>query len=240
MSLRINGSDIISLDPNAYVVDALYFMRRNNVRRLVVSNVNGIIGVFTIENAIKQIMENKLEVKLGELKLRKPVFVENNNIKDIVRAMVNENSDFVIYNKRIIITEKDVVRNFDWNSIKENVKNISKEAIVVFPYTKISTCIEAMLKNSIRHLPVVSDIPLGIISARDIAYSYDTITINTNAEKIMNVNLVSVGEESELVDIVRLMNERSVGSVLIKTGLKNKVKIITNRDLIKLIFNYIS
>jgi len=239
MSVQISGSEIISLDPNAYVTDALYFMRRNNVRRLVVSNSNNIIGIFTIENGIRQILENRLEVRLNELKLKRPIFIENNDVKSIVRTMINENSDFVIYGGKYIITEKDVVRSFNWSLVKENIESISKDAIVVQPFTKISTCIEIMLKNNIRHLPVVNGIALGIVSARDIAYSYDSITGNMIVEKIMNVNLVTADDNNEINEAVNLMMERNVGSLIIKTSVKNKVKILTNRDLIKLIFSYI-
>ncbi|AAK40976.1 CBS domain-containing protein [Saccharolobus solfataricus] len=239
MSVQINGAEIISLDPNAYVTDALFFMRRNNVRRLVVSNSSNIIGVFTIENAIRQILENRLEVRLNELKLRRPVYVEDNYIKSIVGTMIGESSDFVLYRGKYIITEKDVVRSFNWSSVKGSVEGISKDAIVVQPFTKISTCIETMLKNNIRHLPIVNGIALGIVSARDIAYSYDSVTGNTIVEKIMNVNLVTADDNSELSYAINLMIGRNVGSLIVKTRVKNKVKILTNRDLIKLIFSYI-
>ncbi|QGA54583.1 CBS domain-containing protein [Sulfolobus sp. E5-1-F] len=239
MSVQISGSEIISLDPNAYVIDALYFMRRNNVRRLVVSNSDNIIGIFTIENAIRQILENKLEVRLNELRLKRPIFVEDNSVKSIVRMMISENSDFVIYRRKYIITEKDVVKAFNWSSVKEKIEGISKDAIVVQPFTKISTCIEIMLKNNIRHLPIVNGIALGIVSARDIAYSYDSITGNTMVEKIMNANLVTVEDNNEVTEAVNLMMERNVGSLIIRTRVKDKVKILTNRDLIKLIFSYI-
>ncbi|MDT7861690.1 MAG: CBS domain-containing protein [Saccharolobus sp.] len=239
MSLQVNGSEIISLNPNAYVLDILYFMRRNNIRRIVISDSNKVIGVFTVDNAIRQILENKLEVKVSEIKLKKPVFVKNNNIKEIVNTMLSLNSDFVIYSNKYIITEKDVIRNFNWNLVKEKVSEISREAIIVEPFTKISTCIEIMLRNSIRHLPVVNGIPLGIVSARDIAYSYDIISLNSRVENIMNVNLVSVEEDSYVKDSVKLMIERNIGSIIVKTGIKRKVKIFTNRDLIRLIHNYV-
>ncbi|TRM84064.1 histidine kinase, partial [Sulfolobus sp. A20-N-G8] len=168
MSLWIKGSEIISLNPNAYVIDVIYFMKRNNIRRLVISDSSQIIGVFTIDIALKQILENKMEAKMNEIKLKKPVSVKSNDIKNIVTAMLTENSDFVIYTNKYIITERDIISNFNWEKIKEKNWEIARKAIVVEPFTKISTCAEKMLGNSIRHLPVVLDLPLGIVSARDI------------------------------------------------------------------------
>ncbi|MEM3306101.1 MAG: CBS domain-containing protein [Saccharolobus sp.] len=237
MSLQVEGSEIISLNSNAYVIDVLYFMRRNNIRRLVVSDSNKIIGVFTVEDALRYILENRLEAKLSEIKLRKPIIVNSNYIKDIIDSIIKNNSDFVIYRNKYIITEKDIIKNFNWNLINQNVENISKEAIVVEPFTKISTCIEIMLKSLIRHLPVVERIPIGIISARDIVYSYDSISINNSVDKIMKVDLVKVNSNTEVRNVVELMIKRNIGSVIVNSG--KSVRILTNRDLIRLAHKYL-
>ncbi|MEM0363118.1 MAG: CBS domain-containing protein [Sulfolobaceae archaeon] len=237
MSLQVEGSEIISLNSNAYVIDVLYFMRRNNIRRLVISDSNKIIGVFTVEDALRYILENRLEAKLSEIKLRKPIIVNSNYIKDIIDSMIKNNSDFVIYRNKYIITEKDIIKNFNWNLINQNVENISKEAIVVEPFTKISTCIEIMLKSLIRHLPVVERIPIGIISARDIVYSYDSISINNSVDKIMKVDLVKVNSNTEVRNVVELMIKRNIGSVIVNSG--KSVRILTNRDLIRLAHKYL-
>ncbi|MEM3209272.1 MAG: CBS domain-containing protein [Saccharolobus sp.] len=237
MSLQVEGSEIISLNSNAYVIDVLYFMRRNNIRRLVVSDSNKIIGVFTVEDALRYILENRLEAKLSEIKLRKPIIVNSNYIKDIIDNIIKNNSDFVIYRNKYIITEKDIIKNFNWNLINQNVENISKEAIVVEPFTKISTCIEIMLKSLIRHLPVVERIPIGIISARDIVYSYDSISINNSVDKIMKVDLVKVNSNTEVRNVVELMIKRNIGSVIVNSG--KSVRILTNRDLIRLAHKYL-
>ncbi|MEM3203044.1 MAG: CBS domain-containing protein [Saccharolobus sp.] len=237
MSLQVEGSEIISLNSNAYVIDVLYFMRRNNIRRLVVSDSNKIIGVFTVEDALRYILENRLEAKLSEIKLRKPIIVNSNYIKDIIDNIIKNNSDFVIYRNKYIITEKDIIKNFNWNLINQNVENISKEAIVVEPFTKISTCIEIMLKSLIRHLPVVERIPIGIISARDIVYPYDSISINNSVDKIMKVDLVKVNSNTEVRNVVELMVKRNIGSVIVNSG--KSVRILTNRDLIRLAHKYL-
>ncbi|MEM0199659.1 MAG: CBS domain-containing protein [Saccharolobus sp.] len=237
MSLQVEGSEIISLNSNAYVIDVLYFMRRNNIRRLVVSDSNKIIGVFTVEDALRYILENRLEAKLSEIKLRKPIIVNSNYIKDIIDNIIKNNSDFVIYRNKYIITEKDIIKNFNWNLINQNVENIGKEAIVVEPFTKISTCIEIMLKSLIRHLPVVERIPIGIISARDIVYSYDSISINNSVDKIMKVDLVKVNSNTEVRNVVELMIKRNIGSVIVNSG--KSVRILTNRDLIRLAHKYL-
>ncbi|MEM0187885.1 MAG: CBS domain-containing protein [Saccharolobus sp.] len=237
MSLQVEGSEIISLNSNAYVIDVLYFMRRNNIRRLVVSDSNKIIGVFTVEDALRYILENRLEAKLSEIKLRKPIIVNSNYIKDIIDSIIKNNSDFVIYRNKYIITEKDIIKNFNWNLINQNVENISKEAIVVEPFTKISTCIEIMLKSLIRHLPVVERIPIGIISARDIVYSYDSISINNSVDKIMKVDLVKVNSNTKVRNVVELMVKRNIGSVIVNSG--KSVRILTNRDLIRLAHKYL-
>lgn len=98
-----------------------------------------------------------------------------------------------------------------------------------------------MLGNSIRHLPVVLDLPLGIVSARDIVYSFESMmSLNSNVEKIMNVNLVVGDAEDYVRDSVEMMLKRKVGSLIVKSkDNKKETLIFTNRDLIRLIDRYI-
>ncbi|MEM0294015.1 MAG: CBS domain-containing protein, partial [Saccharolobus sp.] len=83
----------------------------------------------------------------------------------------------------------------------------------------------------------VERIPIGIISARDIVYSYDSISINNSVDKIMKVDLVKVNSNTKVRNVVELMVKRNIGSVIVNSG--KSVRILTNRDLIRLAHKYL-
>jgi len=221
--LRVEGREIISVDPDAYVIDALFFMKRNNIRRIVVSRSNNILGIFSVDEALYHIINNDVESKLKDAKLKFPVIVKSNELKEIMRSMIDNDTDAVIYDNKII-TYKDVISQIDWSKSNALIGELSKEAIFVEPYTKIKTVGELMLKNKIRHMPVY-----GIVSSRDIVYNYD-IDLNLSINKIMIVEVYSVSKEESLHTVVSTMIKRNIGSVIV-TNSKN-IEIVTLKDLV--------
>ncbi|BFI76442.1 CBS domain-containing protein [Sulfurisphaera ohwakuensis] len=226
--MRVEGREIISVDPDAYVIDALFFMKRNNIRRIVVSRSNNILGIFSVDEALYHIINNDVESKLKDAKLKFPVIVKSNELKEITRSMIINDTDSVIYDNKII-TYKDVISQIDWSKSNALIGELSKEAIFVEPYTKIKTVGELMLKNKIRHMPVYDKFLYGIVSSRDIVYNYD-IDLNLSISKIMIVEVYSVSKEESLHTVVSTMIKRNIGSVIV-TDSKN-IEIVTLKDLV--------
>lgn len=230
----IRGSDIISLECNATVEDAIFFMKRNNIRRIVVTCSSKIQGIFTVDEALKN-MVYKSEARLKDIELKKPVFVENNDLKEITKKMLENSSDSVIYKDKII-TEKDIVFNYDFDDDKTSVSSISNRCISVEGFTNLFTAVEIMIKNRIRHLPVIEKSPLGMLSARDVVYYYSqTLNLDVPVRDVMTPYLVSVNPEVTVTEAVKIMRERNIGSLYV---LENK--LVTLRDFIKYIFAKIS
>jgi len=224
----IEGNEIISVDPEAYVIDALDFMKRNNIRRIIVSRGNYILGIFSVDEALYHIINNDIECKLKDAKLKEPVVIESNNLKDVVLAMIKYNADAVIF-KNKVITYKDVIKTIDWSNVSTPIGEISRVAITVEPYTKIKVAGELMLKNKIRHVPVYEKYLHGIISARDLVYNYNE-DLNLNVTKIMIVEVYKVGKEEPISSVVSTLMERNIGSVIVSNS--KGVEIVTLKDLI--------
>lgn len=104
--MTIDGSDIISLDCSSTVLDTIFFMKRNKIRRIVVTCEGKMAGLFTVDEAIKQIIGGSVEDKLKDTKLKRLVNVESNEPYEIAKSMIANSVDAVIFSRRII-TEKD-------------------------------------------------------------------------------------------------------------------------------------
>lgn len=225
----IEGSDIISLDCNSSVYDAIFFMRRRNIRRVVITCERNPLGLFTVDEALRQILYST-EIKLKDIKLKNIIKINNKDIKEVIDAMVLNKVDAVIFDNKII-TEKDVVLSINWGNDK--ISKISKDAITIESYSNMITAIEIMLKNNIRHLPVVEKEPRGMLSARDIVYYYsDNLTLDSPVSQVMTPNLVYVNDNLTLRDGVNLMEKYGIGSLFIKSK-----KIVTFKDFIIYIYN---
>ncbi|MBP1358295.1 MAG: CBS domain-containing protein [Sulfolobus sp.] len=224
----IDGNEIISIDPDAYVIDALDFMKRNNIRRIVVSRGNTIYGIFSVDEALYHIMNNDIECKLKDAKLKKPVISPSNNLKEILLTMTKYDVDSIIY-KNKIITYKSLIKSFDWSNIDTPIGEISKEAIVVEPYTKIKLVGELMLKNKIRHIPVYENYLYGVVSSRDLVYNYN-LDFNLSINKIMVIEVFKVDKEEPISSVAKNLIKRNIGSVIVTNS--KKIEIATLKDLI--------
>ncbi|BBG26845.1 CBS domain-containing protein [Sulfuracidifex tepidarius] len=225
------GEEQISLSSSAFVSDAIFFMKRNNIRRIVVRDNQETYGVFTVDEALHHILEGTVDIKLIEARKKKPIAEEDFDLKRIVSRMVKENSDFVLVDKKIV-TEKDVVKSFDWDLVDEVVSSISNEGIVIPPYTRLFTAIEIMVKKGVRHLVIGEKEPMGVLSARDVVFSYGEIGLNAETSSFIQPSLVSVSGDMKLREAVKIMLSRNVGAVIVR---EDQVKLFTLRDLIKVI-----
>lgn len=228
--MLIDGSDIISLDCNATVEDAIFFMKRNNIRRIVITCNSKIQGIFTVDEALRN-MIFRVETKLRDIELKRPVFVNSNSLEEIIKAMINNFSDSVIYRNKII-TEKDIVFNYDFTNDDRPISSIANKCISVEGFTNALTAVEIMIKNRIRHLPVIERSLLGMVSARDIVYYYsEALDLDVPVRDIMTPYLIYVKSNAKVSESIGIMRERNIGSLYV---LENK--LVTLRDFIKYIF----
>ncbi|QKQ99655.1 CBS domain-containing protein [Metallosphaera tengchongensis] len=231
----INGSDIISLDCSSTVLDTIFFMKRNNVRRIVVTCESKLYGIFTVDEALREILERSVEERLRDVKLKKIITVRSNDPFEISRSMITGSVDSVIHYGKII-TEKDVVRDYQWNN-EEKIYSLGVKALTIEGFTRVSTAAEIMVRNSIRHLPVVDDEPVGMLSSRDIVYRFsDKLNLQEEAKQVMIPFIVKGDKEMTLREGVDLMLKRGVGSLVVPD--KEGLYIITFKDLIKHIYMY--
>ena len=100
---------------------------------------------------------------------------------------------------------------------------MSKEPIVVRTTDSIRRAMSATMEGDVRHLPVVEDGRLvGIVSDRDLRDAYrsaffsaavDEDPLDEAISKIMSSDIVSVGTETELGEVIDLMIEHKVGAL---------------------------
>ncbi|AEB94375.1 signal-transduction protein [Metallosphaera cuprina Ar-4] len=193
------------------------------------------IGLFTVDEGLREILERSVEDKLRDVKLKKIVRVNSNDVREIAKAMINNSVDAVIFSGKIV-TEKDVVKGFKWND-EERMIDIAVRAITAEGYTKLSTAAEIMIRHVIRHLPVLEEQPIGMISARDIIYRFsEKLSLQEEVKQVMVPYLVKGDFNTTLSEGVELMMKNGVGSLVFYE--KNDLYIVTLKDLVKHIYMY--
>eukprot|EP00029_Vermamoeba_vermiformis_P003543 TRINITY_DN1408_c0_g1_i1.p1 TRINITY_DN1408_c0_g1~~TRINITY_DN1408_c0_g1_i1.p1 ORF type:complete len:148 (+),score=23.44 TRINITY_DN1408_c0_g1_i1:92-535(+) len=122
-----------------------------------------------------------------------------------------------------------------------------QQLVVVSPKETLERTFAVMLKHNIRHLPVVNDQGevVGMISDRDIRLAADSPILNKDAQKIvdklakihveqvMSTSLVTVDENSPILEAAKLMRVSKVGGLpVLKPGTKLCTGCLTTVDLV--------
>ncbi len=116
-------------------------------------------------------------------------------------------------------------------------KIMSLYPIVIEPGDGLSQVIKKMAYQNLGALPVVNEqgVIQGIITLRDIVgiMGMSSNAINVPVSEVMNENIVTISQESNLSEAVQLMSERRVRRLPI-IGANNQVLgMLTNKDILK-------
>lgn len=127
---------------------------------------------------------------------------------------------------------------------KKKVKEVmTKDVFTTTPEEEVVFAFEKLMKHKISALPVVNEAGemVGIVTATDLGHNLilDNYKLGTKVANVMAKDVVSVGPEESLSDVVSIMNENaSDGSIVNQLPVlqdKKLIGIISDGDIIKVL-----
>jgi diguanylate cyclase (GGDEF)-like protein len=160
------------------------------------------------------------------------LMVENN----IKRVIVTDD----LNNFLGIITQKDLLKQledefyrsmFKVRHITENLRYMISVPIEC----SLSEVLEEMVENKFSSVPVTKDgEAVGIITERDILrIAAENISLENNVGEYMSTPLISVNLDTELTEIVKIMNRHDIRRVVVTNNEGVATNVITIRDVFK-------
>lgn len=148
-----------------------------------------------------------------------------------------------------IITERDILGIFKGKISRVRVADLmTKNVVTATPRTTIFEAERAMIKESFRRLPIVSEGKVvGIVTTMDVVRFFGsgevfqhlrsgTIlqVLQTRALEIGVKSVIAVGSPEDLGEAAKIMNEKNIGALLVVDD-DRLVGIVTERDFFKLL-----
>ena len=148
-----------------------------------------------------------------------------------------------------IVTERDILSIFKEKISEVKVADLmTKKVVTATPKITIFEAERAMIGNSFRRLPIVSEGKLvGIVTTMDIVRFFGsgeafqhlrsgTIlqVLQTPALEIGVKSLITIPSSADVGEAAKIMNEQNVGALLVVDD-EGLVGIITERDFFKLV-----
>ena len=257
---NLMSEDLITIDKDQNLSDALKLLRKHNISRLPVTNNKELVGIISERD-----VANKLGSSKAESMPASRFHVSSVMVKDVITVpgtmRLGEVADLMLEkgigsvpivddNGMIgIVSKADCtpLANgiiFDKISVKEVM---SKEVVAVSSSDRLIHARRQMLDYKVGRVPVIDDDELiGIITSKDLMRAFINFRKNVPekhqksqikeilVEDVMSSNPSSVSKEMSISDVSKIMVETGYnGLPVVENG--DVVGIITQTDILRLI-----
>ncbi len=257
---NLMSEDLITIDKDQNLSDALKLLRKHNVSRLPVTNHKELVGIISERDIANKLGSSKYEsMPASRLHISsvmvKDVFTvpETMQLADVAKLMLEEGIGSVpvmCEDKMVgIVSKADFVTlavgiAFDKITVKEIM---SKDLTVVSPTERLVHARRLMIESHVGRLPVVEDDELvGMITSKDLMRAFIDFRKNVPekhqksqikevlVEDIMSSNLQYVSKEMSISEVSNIMIETGYnGLPVVDAG--EVIGIITQTDILRLI-----
>ena len=257
---NLMSEDLITIDKDQNLTDALKLLRKHNVSRLPVTNNKELVGIISERDIANKLGSSKYEsMPASRLHISsvmvKDVFTvpETMQLADVAKLMLDEGIGSVpvmCEDKMVgIVSKADFVTlavgiAFDKITVKEIM---SKDLIVVSPTERLVHARRLMIEAHVGRLPVVEDDELvGMITSKDLMRAFIDFRKNVPekhqksqikevlVEDIMSSNPQYVSKEMSISEVSNIMIETGYNGLPVVDGGK-VIGIITQTDILRLI-----
>ena len=258
---NLMSEDLITVDKDQNLSDALKLLRKNNVSRLPVTNNKELVGIISERDIANKLGSSKYEsMPASRLHISsvmvKDVFTvpKTMQLEDVAKLMldngigsvpvVDEDEKMVgIVSKADFVTLATGIA-FDKIAVKEVM---SKELVTVSPTERIVHARRQMIENHVGRVPVVDDGELvGMITSKDLMRAFIDFRKKVPekyqksqikellVEDIMSSNPTSVTKDMSITEVSQIIMETGFNGLPVVED-DEVVGIITQTDILKLI-----
>ena len=257
---NLMSEDIITIDKDQNLSDALKLLRKHNVSRLPVTNNKQLVGIISERDIANKLGSSKYEsmpasrLHISSVMVKDVITVpQTMQLDEVARIMLDKGIGSVPVmdeDKMVgIVSKADFVTlavgiAFDKITVKEIM---SKDLTVVSPTERIVHARRQMLETNVGRLPVVDDDALvGMITSKDLMRAFIDFRKKVPekyqksqikellVEDIMSINPTFVSKDMSITE---------VSNIIMKTGFNGLpvvendvvVGIITQTDILRLI-----
>lgn len=257
---NLMSEDLITIDKDQNLSDALKLLRKHNVSRLPVTNNKELVGIISERDIAKKLGSSKYEsMPASRLHISsvmvKDVFTvpETMQLGDVAKLMLENGigSVPVMHDDKMvgIVSKADFVTlavgiAFDKITVKEIM---TKDLTAISPTERLVHARRLMLESHVGRLPVVDDDKLvGMITSKDLMRAfidfrkkvpekYQKSQIkDVLVEDIMSSNPQYVSKEMTITEVSNIMIETGYNGLPVVEEDK-VVGIITQTDILRLI-----
>jgi diguanylate cyclase (GGDEF)-like protein len=239
---RGNG---LTVTGEATLRDMIRQMTENGKGVLILLQGERAAGILTERDVVRHMFAGGSLEEIADQIARKPLVAANgqrtigyalnvlvgNNVRRLV--VIDDSGNFLG-----IVTHKDLLKHLEEDYYRSTLKvkhifDNMRGLVSVGPADLIADVLRKMVDEKISAVPIVEKgNAIGIITEKDILRLADEgVPIQEKVSRHMMRNVECAGLETNIVDVVKTMNEKNISRVVITDPYGEAIGMITNRDL---------
>ena len=252
---NLMSEDLITIDKDQNLSDALKLLRKHNVSRLPVTNNKELVGIISERDIANKLGSSKYEsMPASRLHVSsvmvKDVFTvpQTMQLDDVAKLMLENGigSVPVMDDGKMV----GIVSKADFVTLAVGIafeKYFVKELTVVSPSERLVHARRQMIESKVGRLPVVEDEELkGMVTSKDLMRAFIDFRKKVPekyqksqikevlVEDIMSSNPTFTSKEATISEVAKIMMETGYNGLPVVEG-DNVVGIITQTDILRLI-----
>lgn len=257
---NLMSEDVITVDKDQNLSDALKLLRKNNVSRLPVVNNKELVGIVSERDIAAKLGSSKYEsmpasrLHISSVMVKDVCTVpETMQLGDVAKLMLENGIGSVpvmCEDKMVgIVSKADFVTlavgiAFDKVTVKEIM---TKDLVVVSPTDRLIHARRQMMEAHVGRVPVLDDEELvGVVTSKDLMRAFIDFRKNVPekyqksqikevlVEYIMSTNPTVTTKDATISEVAKIMMETGYNGLPVVEGGK-VVGIITQTDILRLI-----
>ena len=257
---NLMSEDVITVDKDQNLSDALKLLRKNNVSRLPVVNNKELVGIVSERDIAAKLGSSKYEsmpasrLHISSVMVKDVCTVpETMQLGDVAKLMLEKGIGSVpvmCEDKMVgIVSKADFVTlavgiAFDKVTVKEIM---TKDLVVVSPTDRLIHARRQMMEAHVGRVPVLDDEELvGVVTSKDLMRAFIDFRKNVPekyqksqikevlVEYIMSTNPTVTTKDATISEVAKIMMETGYNGLPVVEGDK-VVGIITQTDILRLI-----
>lgn len=242
--------EIVSIDINASIEDAIKLMGSKNVRSVVIlEQEENHCFIFSINNAIEYKIQNlPMDTKLIDLQLHKAQNIDANiSILELTNHRGLDHEYFIVFKEKEIIgilSQTDIINNIDPQMLlqKQSIASIMLQYTVQTVYANEATinAIKIMKNENIDSVIIIDNThqPIGIFTTKDfLNIVSETIDLTLPIKNYMSFPLETLSKDVKIYEALEFIRKKRFKRLIV-TDENSKISgVITQSELLRLINN---
>ena len=257
---NLMSEDLITIDKDQNITDALKLLRKNNISRLPVTNKKELVGIISERDIANKLGSSKYEnmpasrLHISSVMVKDVLTVpQTMQLHDVAKLMLEKGIGSVPVmdeDKMIgIVSKADfttlaVGTAFDKITVNELM---TRDLTTVSPTERLVHARRLMIDAKVGRLPVVEDDELiGMVTSKDLMRAYIDFKKNTPekhqksqikeifVDSIMSSNPTYTSQDASITEVAKIMIETGYNGLPV-VGEGKVIGIITQTDILRLI-----